>query len=67
MFNITFSKHHEELRKEAEERLTQSLKKYLSNDAKIIYNKLTVEDIGEGKIRVNLLFTVEQDIAENIM
>lgn len=53
--------------KEAEERLTQSLKKYLSNDAKIIDNKLTVEDIGEGKIRVNLVFTVEQDIAENIM
>lgn len=52
---------------EAEEKLTQSLKKYLSNDAKIMDNKLTVEDIGEGKIRVNLVFTVEQNIAEDIM
>lgn len=51
----------------AEEKLTKSLEKYLSNDAKIVDNKLTVEDIGEGKIRVNLIFTVEQDIAENIM
>ncbi|AQS09014.1 putative stage IV sporulation protein YqfD [Clostridium saccharobutylicum] len=52
--------------KEASDKLKESLGKTLSNNAKIIDNKATVEDIGEGKILVRVIFTVEQDIANNI-
>lgn len=52
--------------KEAAEKLQESLRKTLSNDAKIIDRKITVEDIKEGKILVKVIFTVEQDIARNI-
>lgn len=52
--------------KEASDKLKESLGKTLSNNAKIIDNKATVEDVGEGKILVQVIFTVEQDIANNI-
>lgn len=48
------------------EKLENSLKKTLSNDAKIIDKKITVDDIKDGKILVKVIFTVEQDIARNI-
>jgi similar to stage IV sporulation protein len=51
---------------EATEKLQGSLRKTLSNDAKIVDRKITVEDIGSGKILVKVIFTVEQDIALNI-
>jgi similar to stage IV sporulation protein len=46
--------------------LQESLRKTLSNDAKIIDKKITVEDIKDGKILVKVIFTVEQDIARNV-
>lgn len=52
--------------KEATEKLQNSLTKTLSNDAKIIDKKITVEDIENGKILIKVIFTVEQDIAQNI-
>ncbi|MCE5221845.1 MAG: sporulation protein YqfD [Clostridium sp.] len=52
--------------KEATEKLQESLRKTLSNDAKIIDRKITVDDIKDGKILVKVVFTVEQDIARNI-
>ena len=52
--------------KEAAEKLQESLRKTLSNDAKIMDRKITVEDIKDGKILVKVIFTVEQDIARNI-
>lgn len=52
--------------KEATQKLQESLRKTLSNDAKIIDSKTTVENIKDGKIVVKVIFTVEQDIARNI-
>lgn len=52
--------------KEAKENLEASLKKTLSNDSKIIDSKVTVEEVKEGTILVKVMFTVEQDIAQNI-
>lgn len=52
--------------KEASDKLKESLGKTLSNNAKIMDNKATVEDLGDGKILVQVIFTVEQDIANNI-
>lgn len=52
--------------KEATQKLQESLRKTLSNDAKIMDSKITVEDINDGKILVKVIFTVEQDIARNI-
>lgn len=52
--------------KEASDKLKESLGKTLSNNAKIMDNKATVEDLGGGKILVQVIFTVEQDIANNI-
>ena len=52
--------------KEASKKLQESLRKTLSNDAKIMDSKITVEDIKDGKILVKVIFTVEQDIARNI-
>jgi similar to stage IV sporulation protein len=52
--------------KEAKEKLEASLKKTLSNDANVIDSKVTVEDVKEGTILVKIIFTVEQDIAQNI-
>ena len=51
---------------DASEKLEESLKKSLSNDASIKDKNITTEDIGDGKILVKVTFTVEQDIAENI-
>lgn len=51
---------------ESTQKLEDSLKKTLSNDAKIIDKKVTVEDLNGGKILVKVIFTVEQDIARNI-
>ena len=52
--------------KEATQKLQESLRKTLSNDAKIMDSKITVENIKDGKILVKVIFTVEQDIARNI-
>lgn len=52
--------------KEAKEKLEASLKKTLSNDSNIIDSKVTVEDVKEDTILVKVIFTVEQDIAQNI-
>jgi similar to stage IV sporulation protein len=52
--------------KESAEKLENSLRKTLSNDAKIIDKKITVDDMKEGKILVKVIFTVEQDIARNV-
>ncbi|EKQ50328.1 MULTISPECIES: sporulation protein YqfD [unclassified Clostridium] len=52
--------------KESTQKLEDSLKKTLNNDAKIIDKKVTVEDINDGKILIKVIFTVEQDIARNI-
>jgi similar to stage IV sporulation protein len=52
--------------KESTEKLQDSLSKTLSNDAKIIDKKSTVEDVENGKILIKVIFTVEQDIAQNI-
>ena len=52
--------------KEATEKLQESLRKTLSNDAKIIDKRITVDDINDGKILVKVIFTVEQDIARKI-
>lgn len=47
-------------------KLEDSLKRTLSNDVKIINKDITTEYIGEGKLLVKVIFTVEQDIAKNI-
>jgi similar to stage IV sporulation protein len=52
--------------KKSTEKLEDSLKKTLSNEAKIIDRKVTVDDIENGKILIKIIFTVEQDIARNI-
>ncbi|WP_297427070.1 sporulation protein YqfD [Clostridium sp.] len=52
--------------KESTQKLEDSLKKTLNNDAKIIDKKVIVEDINDGKILIKVIFTVEQDIARNI-
>lgn len=51
---------------DASYKLEDSLKKSLSNDAKIINKDITTEDIDDGKLLVKVIFTVEQDIAKNI-
>lgn len=51
---------------ESLQKLQSSLEKTLSNDAKIINNKTKVEDINGDKINVKVIFTVEQNIANNI-
>lgn len=56
----------EEAIQESTEKLKDSLKKTLSNDSKIIDNKVNVDDIGDGKIYIRVIFTVEQDIANKI-
>lgn len=52
--------------KESLQKLKTSLEKTLSNDAKIIDNNMTVENINREKIKVKVIFTVEQNIANNI-
>ena len=52
--------------KEATQKLQESLRKTLSNDAKIMDSKTTVDNIKDGKILIKVIFTVEQDIARNI-
>lgn len=51
---------------ESIEKLKNSLKKTLSNDSKILDDKVNVDDIGNGKIYIRVIFTVEQDIANKI-
>jgi similar to stage IV sporulation protein len=52
--------------KEAKEKLQASLKKTLTNDSNIIDSKVEVEEVKEGTILVKVIFTVEQNIAQNI-
>lgn len=47
-------------------KLEQSLSKTLSNDAKIVDKKVTLEEIDENNIMVKVLFTVQQDIAKGV-
>lgn len=49
--------------KRAEEDLRRSLEKNLSNEAKVLGNDTTVEDLGGGKTRVRVVFIVEENIA----
>ena len=56
----------EKILEDASDKLEESLKKSLSNNAKIIKKDITTEDIGDGKLLVKVIFTVEQDIAKNI-
>ena len=51
---------------DAVEKLRKSLQKDLTNDAKIIDNKVNIENISKDTICIKVIFTVEQDIAENI-
>lgn len=51
---------------DAVERLRKSLQKDLTNDTKIIDNKVNIENISKDTICIKVIFTVEQDIAENI-
>ena len=51
---------------DASNKLEASLKKSLSNDVKITNKDIVTEDVGDGKILVKVIFTVEQDIAKNI-
>ncbi|MDS0524051.1 sporulation protein YqfD [Clostridium sp. SHJSY1] len=53
----------EEVNKAASQ-LEKSLLKTLSNDAKISNKEINVQDIGEGKMRVKVMFLVEQNIAK---
>lgn len=55
-----------EVLEETVEKLRKSLQKDLTNSAKIIDDKVNVEDISKDIIRIKVIFTVEQDIAENI-
>ena len=63
---VKVNKDKDEIIEDSSQKLQQSLEKSLSNDAKIINKDVTSEDIGEGKILVRVIFTVEQDIAKNI-
>ena len=51
---------------DASVKLEQSLSKTLSNNAKIVNKKVTIEDIDENSIMVKVLFTVQQDIAKGV-
>ncbi|WP_294351096.1 sporulation protein YqfD [uncultured Clostridium sp.] len=51
--------------KEGAENLEKSLIKSLSNDAKITNKDISIQDLGDGKIRVKVMFIVEQDIIAN--
>lgn len=51
--------------KEGAENLEKSLIKSLSNDAKITNKDISIQDLGNGKIRVKVMFIVEQDIIAN--
>lgn len=53
----------DEIISNAVKKLEESLKKNLRNDASIIDKNVTVEEVGNGKIRVKVMFCVEQNIA----
>jgi similar to stage IV sporulation protein len=55
----------EEAIENAAMKLEKSLSKSLSNEAKISNKDIHVENIGDGVIRVEVMFLVEQDIANN--
>ena len=63
----TVNEDKEKIIEDASNKLEQSLKKDLSNDASVINKDITTEDVGDGKILVKIIFTVEQDIAKNIL
>lgn len=46
--------------------LEESLRRNLTNTAKIIKRDVFVKDIDGGKIRIRVTFVVEQDIAHTI-
>ncbi|SHI37603.1 similar to stage IV sporulation protein [Clostridium cavendishii DSM 21758] len=54
----------EEEIKKAVDKLYKSTMETLDKKAKYIKNVIDVEDIGEGKIRVKVVFVVEQDIVD---
>lgn len=62
----TVNKDKDKILEDASNKLEESLKKSLSNDVKIRNKDVTTEDVGDGKILVKVIFTVEQDIAKNI-
>ena len=47
----------------AVELMKNSINKEISKQSKIVDNIITTEDLGEGKIRLKVLFVVEQNIA----
>lgn len=43
--------------------MKNSINKEISKQSKMVDNIITTEDLGEGKIRLKVLFVVEQNIA----
>lgn len=64
--SVPINEDKEKVLEDASNKLEESLKKGLSNTAKIIKKDITTEEIDDGKILVKVIFTVEQDIAKNI-
>lgn len=56
----------DEIINKAAEELEKSLLKNLKNEAIISGKNISVEDVGEGKIRVKVMFIVEQNIAYDV-
>ncbi len=46
-------------------KLEKSLIKDLSNDAKVTDKRVEIQDLGNGKIRIKVIFVVEQNIIQN--
>ena len=57
------TKSEDEIIKDSVNKLEKSLKKSLRNDADIIDKNITVEDVGNGRIRIKVMFCVKQNIA----
>ncbi|WP_341480391.1 sporulation protein YqfD [Clostridium cibarium] len=53
----------DEIVKKAANQLEESLLKSLTNDAKITNKEINVQDIEDGKVRIKVMFLVEQNIA----
>ena len=62
MNNIKFDDK-ETIINKAVELMKNSINKEISKQSKIVDNIITTEDLGEGKIRLKVLFVVEQNIA----
>lgn len=56
----------EEVINKAADELEKSLVKSLNNEAVISNKNISVEDVGDGKIRVKVMFIIEQNIAYDI-